>query len=716
MANTPYYTKAETDALDTTLRKQFGTGYQGVILSTDALKTEDGVYVAGDTGTYTNNGSLVIDVSNTIVLVSIIGTQTVFEKVEIPITLTIESSAIDGNTNAISSGAVKDLTDHISYRENLFIYNRYSETLGKNITAYPPTETAFTFGFSILSNEYLNAKSLFNYDGNYAKLSFSTVSNGGLIIMKSDFDSFASYDNTLGANLEIYTPVAVDGTVRFNQITSSTQVTKGSAVAFSFSAGVNVLSLPPTTFDASFTSAFITIDPSSTQWDNQEISFGRLFLYSGTNDSRLDASFSIKEITKGDAEIVEDLNKENLFIHNKFLENITTSDSTVGTETNFNFGFGLSDISFENALNRFGYVGNCAKLTFSTVSNGGLIIFKNDFADLPSYNSSLTCNVEIYTPVTCSGTFRIYQDGVQKGSNISFNFSVGVNTVNIPLTAFDDVYDYVWLRFFPSASAWNSQSIYWGRTYLSGVKINSNELQSSIKEIYQNQFDNSSLIKQLRTDLTPFSLPYWNGKKVTVLGDSITSQNTWQPEVSRAIGCIITSQGVGGSMVTPYITGLAGQTAENSMYFRADAVDLTNPDLILFFGSQNDNLTSMGGDIPLGLITDTPYSGAEVTSPTTPPSFYASYMGTVEKLCTQNPLATVILITPLWSGDQTYVIKKTKTDAIEEIGKLYCLRVINLLEDSGINAINQTSFISDTVHPNTLGGQRIGSLVSNYLR
>tara|TARA_R110000851_G_scaffold24775_4_gene71747 strand:+ start:1082 stop:3448 length:2367 start_codon:yes stop_codon:yes gene_type:complete len=82
--------------------------YRGVLFSADAAVTLDGIYVAGDSGTYTNNGGLVITVSNQIVLISITGTQTVFEKVEIPITLTIDSEPTNGSTNAISSNGVFD--------------------------------------------------------------------------------------------------------------------------------------------------------------------------------------------------------------------------------------------------------------------------------------------------------------------------------------------------------------------------------------------------------------------------------------------------------------------------------------------------------------------------------------------------------------------------------------------------------------------------------
>ena len=81
------------------------------------------------------------------------------------------------------------------------------------------------------------------------------------------------------------------------------------------------------------------------------------------------------------------------------------------------------------------------------------------------------------------------------------------------------------------------------------------------------------------------------------------------------------------------------------------------PELILLAGGQNDAIEASGGDIPLGSINDTPYTGAEVSS--NPPSFYASYMGVVEKLLNQNKPAYIILMTPFWASSQAaYPAKK----------------------------------------------------------
>lgn len=138
--------------------------FRGVLLAADAAVTLDGVYVAGDAGTYTNNGGLVITVSNQIVLISITGSQTVFEKVEIPITLTIDATPTEGSANALQSGGTYTfINDSISTKSdlesgknlidksNLFIDKYIDYTSGNVSTAAGYSATDF-----ILINESTN--------------------------------------------------------------------------------------------------------------------------------------------------------------------------------------------------------------------------------------------------------------------------------------------------------------------------------------------------------------------------------------------------------------------------------------------------------------------------------------------------------------------------------------------------------------------------------
>ena len=101
-------TKNTIQALSNFVSSATSLGFKGVLLSTDVAVTQDGIYVAGDTGTYTNNGGLVVSVTDQIVLISVTETQTVFEQAIFPISLTIDTIPTLGSTNAVESGSVAD--------------------------------------------------------------------------------------------------------------------------------------------------------------------------------------------------------------------------------------------------------------------------------------------------------------------------------------------------------------------------------------------------------------------------------------------------------------------------------------------------------------------------------------------------------------------------------------------------------------------------------
>ena len=83
-------------------------GYRGSLAIADT-PTEDGYYYASESGTYVNAGGLVVSLSDQITIISVIGTQTVFTKIEIPITTLGYNvvSNISEFTASLSSGVDK---------------------------------------------------------------------------------------------------------------------------------------------------------------------------------------------------------------------------------------------------------------------------------------------------------------------------------------------------------------------------------------------------------------------------------------------------------------------------------------------------------------------------------------------------------------------------------------------------------------------------------
>ena len=116
MANTPYYVKAESDALNQEIKRQFGTGIIGSVTPNvagvpqiDGVNiTQNGIYIvstAGDYGTITG-----ITLVNKIVLLEVksIETTAVYNDIITTIPFTIDATVIDGSANAVSGNGVFD--------------------------------------------------------------------------------------------------------------------------------------------------------------------------------------------------------------------------------------------------------------------------------------------------------------------------------------------------------------------------------------------------------------------------------------------------------------------------------------------------------------------------------------------------------------------------------------------------------------------------------
>lgn len=83
------------------------SGYQGVLLIADT-PTVDGSYMAGESGTYTNAGGLVIDLTEGVNYINVSGTQTVFTKTVIPVDTIPTGDVAEGETLAVSGGKIND--------------------------------------------------------------------------------------------------------------------------------------------------------------------------------------------------------------------------------------------------------------------------------------------------------------------------------------------------------------------------------------------------------------------------------------------------------------------------------------------------------------------------------------------------------------------------------------------------------------------------------
>lgn len=80
-------------------------GFKGKLLIAD-IPTSDGWYFAGESGTYTNSGGLVIDISGNLAIIIVSDAQTTFEKVDIPLNIISTDNVVKDSNELIESGGV----------------------------------------------------------------------------------------------------------------------------------------------------------------------------------------------------------------------------------------------------------------------------------------------------------------------------------------------------------------------------------------------------------------------------------------------------------------------------------------------------------------------------------------------------------------------------------------------------------------------------------
>lgn len=82
------------------------SGYRSLIMASDIAPTEDGIYLCGDSGTYTNFGGTVVNLTNGITFISVEDTQSVFKESVINAPYTTTDSIVDAEFLDFTNGLV----------------------------------------------------------------------------------------------------------------------------------------------------------------------------------------------------------------------------------------------------------------------------------------------------------------------------------------------------------------------------------------------------------------------------------------------------------------------------------------------------------------------------------------------------------------------------------------------------------------------------------
>ena len=258
------------------------------------------------------------------------------------------------------------------------------------------------------------------------------------------------------------------------------------------------------------------------------------------------------------------------------------------------------------------------------------------------------------------------------------------------------------------------------------------ELQIPIGAKYL--YINSSIYGELYAKIYAYKKSNWDGKKCVCLGDSVTEQGTWLQYLKDELGFSdVINRGIGGSTV--------GFTYENAFWQdkRVNSIDL-DADCIIIMGGTND----AASDVPVSAEISKDIHNKE--------SFVGGYNILLSKIfykfyklntgayndvdytgVTQvdNPRdITVMLVSPTFTNSPLYIGSEAENrlvpivNAIPQISSFWNVPYCENYYKTGINDQNYKMYLKEEqyesntifVHPNNIGGKKIGSRIVDCLR
>ena len=202
------------------------------------------------------------------------------------------------------------------------------------------------------------------------------------------------------------------------------------------------------------------------------------------------------------------------------------------------------------------------------------------------------------------------------------------------------------------------------------------------------------------------------GKKWIAYGDSITGQGKWQYIIYNTFGLTYENHGVGGSCVAHHDNEEYPCFCEGS---RISAIP-TDTDIITVMGGTND----FGQTADIGSIQSL-YTSFDRTT------FMGALAYVVKSLQARAPHARIILMSnPNTRGTTGQTSDVPPIDqyghsvydfakATREVAEFMSVDYIDVY-NCGINTLNRTTYVDDTVHPNVAGGKLIGRKVLEFFQ
>lgn len=207
---------------------------------------------------------------------------------------------------------------------------------------------------------------------------------------------------------------------------------------------------------------------------------------------------------------------------------------------------------------------------------------------------------------------------------------------------------------------------------------------------------------------------FWKDKRFSSYGDSVTTQNKWQPLVQGKLSVILENKGVSGTKVAD-TTG-----TDTTAMCRSERIDQINSasDIVVFMGGTND----WANNVVIGSMNST--SNTE---------FYGALKKVAELLTKRFPDKHIVFMTTPYSKypnrvgwNDTYGLKNnlglTTGDyakAIKEVAFMYGFPCVDVFGNAGWNDYNISTFVTNDgayLHPNDTGAKRIANLVVSKLK
>ena len=219
--------------------------------------------------------------------------------------------------------------------------------------------------------------------------------------------------------------------------------------------------------------------------------------------------------------------------------------------------------------------------------------------------------------------------------------------------------------------------------------------------------DAQDIVERLQTSA------FREGKQWMAIGDSLTSIGTlgegvdnYVTLVANRLGLTAINKGIGG-------TGYWKQKIANEAFFQRIPTYTESADIITIFGSFND-LGSQDGVNGKGIIGSATDSGTD--------TICGCMNATFDAIEQKYPNAIVGIITPTpWSNSHDDNYAEQYVERLKEIAAYRSIPCLDLYHRSNLRPWDESfratfyKSATDGAHPNTLGHQRIGGMIADFI-